>query len=151
MKIHHSKILTRQRTKRTLCLPGEVRSRRDVDTKGKVGRWTGKVLCSTLARWSDSSFLGNPGNISREDKDLGVASQAPPGSQASSRGEAKDSALLSSRDKDLLEPPERPQRSPACSCPWDSPGKNTRVGCHFLLQGIFPIQGRLSEAPWEVP
>ena len=26
-------------------------------------------------------------------------------------------------------------------CPWDSPGKNTRVGCHFLLQGIFPTQG----------
>ena len=24
--------------------------------------------------------------------------------------------------------------------PWDSPGKNTGVGCHFLLQGIFPIQ-----------
>ena len=26
-------------------------------------------------------------------------------------------------------------------CPWDSPGKNTRVGCHFLLQGIFLTQG----------
>ena len=26
-------------------------------------------------------------------------------------------------------------------CPWNLPGKNTRVGCHFLLQGIFPIQG----------
>ena len=26
-------------------------------------------------------------------------------------------------------------------CPWDSPGKNTRVGCHALLQGIFPTQG----------
>ena len=26
-------------------------------------------------------------------------------------------------------------------CPWDSPGKNTGVGCHFLLQGIFLIQG----------
>ena len=26
-------------------------------------------------------------------------------------------------------------------CPWNSPGKNTRVGCHFLLQGIFPTQG----------
>ena len=25
-------------------------------------------------------------------------------------------------------------------CPWDSPGKNTRVGCYFLLQGIFPSQ-----------
>ena len=21
-------------------------------------------------------------------------------------------------------------------CPWDSPGKNTEVGCHFLLQGM---------------
>ena len=26
-------------------------------------------------------------------------------------------------------------------CPWDSSGKNTGVGCHFLLQGIFPTQG----------
>ena len=24
---------------------------------------------------------------------------------------------------------------------WDSPGKSTGVGCHFLLQGIFPTQG----------
>ena len=23
-------------------------------------------------------------------------------------------------------------------CPWDSPGKSTGVGCHALLQGIFP-------------
>ena len=30
--------------------------------------------------------------------------------------------------------------------PWDFPGKNTGVGCHFLLQGIFPTQrwGRTS-------
>ena len=26
-------------------------------------------------------------------------------------------------------------------CPWDFPGKNTGVGCHALLQGIFPTQG----------
>ena len=25
-------------------------------------------------------------------------------------------------------------------CPWDSPGKNTGMGCHALLQGIFPAQ-----------
>ena len=25
-------------------------------------------------------------------------------------------------------------------CPWDSPGKNTGVGCHALLQGIFLSQ-----------
>ena len=26
-------------------------------------------------------------------------------------------------------------------CPWDSPCKNTGVGCHALLQGIFLMQG----------
>ena len=26
-------------------------------------------------------------------------------------------------------------------CPWDFPGKNTGMGCHFLLQGIFLTQG----------
>ena len=26
-------------------------------------------------------------------------------------------------------------------CPWDSPGKNTGVGCCALLQGIFLTQG----------
>ena len=26
-------------------------------------------------------------------------------------------------------------------CPWNFPGNNTGVGCHFLLQGIFPAQG----------
>ena len=31
--------------------------------------------------------------------------------------------------------------SPRLLCPWDSPGKNTAVGCYALLQGIFPTQG----------
>ena len=31
----------------------------------------------------------------------------------------------------------QPTRLP---CPWDSPGKNTAVGCHLLLQGIFSTQ-----------
>ena len=31
--------------------------------------------------------------------------------------------------------------SPPGSRPWDSPGKNTGVDCHALLQGIFPTQG----------
>ena len=26
-------------------------------------------------------------------------------------------------------------------CPWNPPGKNTGVGCHFLFQGIFPNTG----------
>ena len=32
-------------------------------------------------------------------------------------------------------------------CPWDFPGKNTGVGCHFLLRGIFLTQGCLL---WQV-
>ena len=32
-------------------------------------------------------------------------------------------------------------------CPWDSPGKNTGVGCHALLQGIFPTQGSNPDLP----
>ena len=40
---------------------------------------------------------------------------------------------------DSLRPHERePTR---LLCPWDSPGKNTGVGCHALLQGTFPTQG----------
>ena len=35
---------------------------------------------------------------------------------------------------DSVRPHRRqPTRLP---CPWDSPGKNTGVGCHFLLQGM---------------
>ena len=39
---------------------------------------------------------------------------------------------------------------PELLCPWDSPGKNTGVGCHVPLQGIFLTQGLnpcLSAAP----
>ena len=48
-------------------------------------------------------------------------------------------------------------------CPWDSPGKNTGLGCHALLQGIFPTQALNllvlcllhlqadSSTPWEAP
>ena len=40
---------------------------------------------------------------------------------------------------DSVRPHKRqPTRLPR---PWDSPGKNTGVGCHFLLQGIFLTQG----------
>ena len=31
--------------------------------------------------------------------------------------------------------------------PWDSPGKNTGVGCHSFLQGIFPTQGSNPSLP----
>ena len=32
-------------------------------------------------------------------------------------------------------------------CPRNPPGKNTEVGCHFLLQRIFPTQGSEPKSP----
>ena len=49
---------------------------------------------------------------------LPFPSPAPPGSQAWSRGQAKDAALLSSHDADLLEPTEWPQGSQASCGVW---------------------------------
>ena len=40
---------------------------------------------------------------------------------------------------DLLQP--RGLQPTKLLCPWDSLGKNTGVGCHFLLRGIFPTEG----------
>ena len=54
----------------------------------------------------------------RGDRDFAVAFQTHPGSQASSREEAKDSALLSSRDAYLLEPTEWPKGSQASCGVW---------------------------------
>ena len=39
---------------------------------------------------------------------------------------------------------QQPARLP---CPWHSPSKNTGVGCHFLLHGVFLVQGLLH---WQV-
>ena len=39
---------------------------------------------------------------------------------------------------------------PVSSVHGDSPGKNTGVGCHFLLQGIFPTPGSNLRLPhWQ--
>ena len=57
---------------------------------------------------------------------------------------AMPAQLLQSLQPYGLQPPR-----PLCS--WDSPGKDTEVGCHFLLQGIFPTQGlKLSHLHWQV-
>ena len=37
---------------------------------------------------------------------------------------------------------------PRFLCPWDSPGKDTGVGFHVLLQGIFLTQGSNSFLLW---
>ena len=48
-------------------------------------------------------------------------------------------SLFSHQSSPTLRPHElKPTRF---LCPWNFPGKNTKVGCHFLVQGIFPTQG----------
>jgi len=42
------------------------------------------------------------------------------------------------------------QESARLLCPWDSPGKNTGVGCHALLHGIIPIQGLNMSLLWHL-
>ena len=77
--------------------------REGAETKGcrLTGRDTGKTL--------------RPKQLPEMPQGMAIPKDHPPGSQASSRGEAKDSALLSSRDAGLLEPPDWPQGSPASS------------------------------------
>ena len=65
--------------------------------------------------------------------------ETPPGSQASSRGEAKDSALLSSRDAGLLEPPEEDPSGCGAASPsqgrWDPDSLRPALslGCYGLV------------------
>ena len=85
------------------------------ELRGTAGGWA--RVTAVPKRHHLGVCLG-PNSLSREDRDLGVALQTHPGSQASSRGEAKDSALLSSRDADLLEPTEWPEGRQASSSVW---------------------------------
>ena len=53
------------------------------------------------------------------------------------RGQGKLESVSCSVVSDIL----RHHGSGRLLYPWDSPGKNTGVGCHSLLQGIFPRDG----------
>ena len=50
---------------------------------------------------------------------------------------AHNVVVVESLSRVRLSQPHRPAR---LLCPWDSPGKNTGVDCHFLLQVIVPTQ-----------
>ena len=64
---------------------------------------------------------------------FGVAFHTHPGSQASSRGEAKDSTLFSSCDRYLLEPTEWPKKSQA-SCGFGEKFRDCSLG-HAVKDG----------------
>ena len=71
--------------------------------------------------------------LSMGNRDLGVAFQTHLGSQAPSRGEAKDSTLFSSCDRYLLEPTEWPKKSQA-SCGFGEKFRDCSLG-HAVKDG----------------
>ena len=82
-----------------------------------------------------------------------VAFQTHPRSQASSRGEAKDSTLLSSGDVQPLEPTEWPKMSQAscgvCREDWDcSPGHAETEGPHLLMMAASRGFSRAAAPVW---
>ena len=99
-----------------MCLHPQGCLRRDVrapwSCEGKLG-----VLLESLQGQRDliEACVQDLIFLSREDRDLGFPFQTPPGSQASPRGEAEDSAFLSIRDTYLLEPNEWTQGCRASS------------------------------------
>ena len=76
----------------------------------------------------------------------------PPKEKYSGKGEVIHSCVSISCSvmSDSLQPRGLYCQAP---CPWDSPGKNTGVGCHFRLQGIFPTQESNPGLPYygEIP
>ena len=62
-------------------------------------------------------------------------------------GDIKGTCVLTQLYATLQQYGLQPTRLP---CPWNCPGKNTRVDRHFLLQGIFPTQGS-NPSLWCVP
>ena len=63
-----------------------------------------------------------------------VGASTPQKSQPFFQQESESEKLLNSLRPHGLQPVR-------ILCPWNSPGKNTGVGCHFLFQGIFWTQG----------
>ena len=102
--------------------------RRDVKSKGERERYTQmNADFQQIARRDKKPFLSEQCKVT-EAHSLNATPRVPPVDSCVSRSVVSDSlrphGVLSTR---LLRP-----------C--DSPGKNTRVGCHALLQGIFPSQ-----------
>ena len=96
-----------------LYWPREVQS--SFDLRGRAGD------CSLVTAVQNRPHLGlfpGPRFPLQVRQDLGVPFQTHTGSQASSRGEAEDSALPSSPNRYLLEPTERPKGNQASCGVW---------------------------------
>ena len=120
--------------------------------RGRKGSWIGKreaglrcshnrdlgELCGGIRSWSGPLGLSNQG---KETRLLYFLLTRHWMQAASGRDQHFRGFLYGCRSvvSDSLWP--FGQQSARLICPWNSPGKNIGVGCHFPLQGIFPTQG----------
>ena len=107
--------------------------------------WWGESLGGPQRGGDSESSAESAGRQSRGSKMRGVQSL---------RELFTHTQLPLSRGQLFVIPHAVPRQTPL---PWTSPGKKSGVGCHSLLQGIFPTQGlnlglphcrRPSELPW---
>ena len=91
--------------------------------------------------WDDPRGQGQPGlhhnQSGRCSESLGCG-QSKPVEQETQHRSLNKCKLVSSVVSDSLQP--QGQKPTRLLCPWDSPGKSTGVGCHFLLLGILLTQ-----------
>ena len=100
--------------------------------------WTGKPDCGLwgqtrwLSHWTELSQLGVGGELLESERlEKGISEE--------SESELDAQLCLTLPPHGLYVAHQAPL------CPWNSPGKNTEVGSHFLLQGIFPTRGLNSD------
>ena len=94
-------------------------------------------------------FFGSRGRsrgVGRVSSRYSMMASCPEGSsETGTRGDGRFLLLHSSTAlrRSVMSDSSRPHglQPTRLLCPWDSPGRNTGVGCHALLQGIFPTQG----------
>ena len=86
------------------------------------------ILQARILEWVAISF--SRGSSQPRDRIQGSNPGLPPGKPYSLCAAAAAAKLLQSC-LTLRPHRQQPTRLP---CPWDSPGKNTGVGCHFLIQ-----------------
>ena len=113
-------------------------------------RWTGSCALTTSGLLNLPALLPEKCHCHKRDRVRGTCAEEACVTVGSTQWDLPSSSFQWKLAKDewkervaqlcliLCDPMEEPTR---LLCPWDSPGKNTGVGCHTLLQGIFPTQG----------
>ena len=107
---------------------------------GHWGRWGRERLCVVL-RLVLRYYLDAPGSLEWIESNYLAGLVSVVAFRSSSLCMRAQSCPTLCNPMDCSTPGSSVWQPTRVLCPWDSPGKNTGVGCQALLQGIFPTQG----------